>query len=185
MVVIGITGTLGAGKGTIVEYLEKKLNFKHFSVREFLSQEIRKRGMELNRDSMTNVANELRADFSPSYIIDQLFLQAKQSGENCIIESIRTPGEVDSLRKKGDFWLFAVDADPKIRYQRIQIRKSSTDAVSFDTFIENENREMNSDDPNKQNLKVCIERADFVLKNDGNIEDLHLQLEQIIDKIEK
>lgn len=41
MIIIGITGTLGAGKGTVVEYLKTK-GFKHFSVREFLTQEIKK-----------------------------------------------------------------------------------------------------------------------------------------------
>ena len=41
MIVIGITGTIGAGKGTIVEYLVEKKGFLHFSVREFLLKKIR------------------------------------------------------------------------------------------------------------------------------------------------
>ena len=41
MIIIGITGTLGAGKGTIVEYLVGKKGFKHYSVRELLSEIIR------------------------------------------------------------------------------------------------------------------------------------------------
>ena len=60
--IIGITGTLGAGKGTIVECLLEK-GFKHYSVREFLVEEICKRGLEVNRNSMVLVANELRARF--------------------------------------------------------------------------------------------------------------------------
>ena len=32
MIIIGITGTLGAGKGTIVEYLIKNKNFFHFNI---------------------------------------------------------------------------------------------------------------------------------------------------------
>ena len=36
MKIIGITGTIGAGKGTIVDYLVKQKNFKHYSVRNFL-----------------------------------------------------------------------------------------------------------------------------------------------------
>jgi len=36
MLIIGITGTLGAGKGTIVEYLVKNKNFKHYSVSGYL-----------------------------------------------------------------------------------------------------------------------------------------------------
>jgi dephospho-CoA kinase len=183
MIIIGITGTLGAGKGTIVDYLLEKENFKHYSVRGYLLSEIDRRGMERNRDSMVIVANDLRASHSPSYIIDELYKRAQEEGKNCIIESIRTPGEVDSLREKDNFHLVAVDADPKIRYERIQQRKSETDNVSFETFLENETREMTATDPNKQNLRKCIEMADHTFTNDGSIEDLHNNISNYINTI--
>ena len=185
MIIIGITGTLGAGKGTIVDYLVNKKGFGHYSVRTFLIKEIKSRGMLVNRDTMTSVANELRAKNSPSYVTDKIYDQAIKDKKNCIIESIRTPGEIDSLRKKGKFYLFAVDADTKKRFERIKLRKSETDNISFDTFIANEKREMTSSDPNKQNLQKCREMADFVFVNDGSIEDLHLKTEKILNKIEK
>ena len=114
MITIGITGTLGAGKGTIVDYLIQKKGFVHYSVRAFLIEEIERRGMPVNRDSMTLVGNDLRAQHSPSWIVEQLYAQAQTSGKNCIIESIRTPGEVEALRNKPNFYLFAVDADPAL-----------------------------------------------------------------------
>jgi len=183
MIVIGITGTLGAGKGTMVDYLVKNRGFAHFSVRGFLQKEMEKRNMPNNRDSMTVLANELRAKNSPSYVTDQLFLQAQESGQNCIIESIRTPGEIISLKEKGDFYLFAIDADPAIRFNRIILRASETDHISFETFKANEAREMNSEDPNKQNLKKCIEMADFTFDNNGKISDLEEQAEIVIQKL--
>ncbi|MFA8449089.1 MAG: AAA family ATPase [Bacteroidales bacterium] len=183
MIIIGITGTIGAGKGTIVEYLQNKLRFEHFSVRAYLIKELKKRGLEINRDTMTSLANELRSENSPSYITDQLFLEAEKSHKNCIIESVRTPGEITSLREKGAFYLLAVDAPSRLRYDRITLRKSETDHISYDTFLANEEREMSTTDPNKQNLKKCIELADFVLNNQGTVEDLHLQLENILKQI--
>ncbi len=183
MLIIGITGTLGAGKGAIVDYMISNLNFKHYSVRAFVSEEIMARGLPVNRDTMVEVANDLRAKHSPSYIIDELYKQAVQDGKDGVIESIRTPGEVVSLREKGNFYLFAVDAYPLLRYERIRLRDSETDRISFETFLENEQREYSSDDPNKQNLKKCIEMADYCLENNGTIEYLHLQVQSALDKI--
>ena len=178
--IIGITGTLGAGKGTVVEYLKEKYGFVHFSVRDFLKEEVLRRGMELNRDSLTQVANELRAAHSPSYVTDCLYERAAQQTHDAVIESIRTPGEIDSLQAKSSFRLWAVDADPKIRYQRAVLRNSETDHVTYETFLANEKREMTSTDPNKQNLSVCIARADVLLQNNGDRETLYREVDRIM-----
>jgi len=185
MIIIGITGTLGAGKGTIVEYLVKEKGFAHYSVRAFLLEKIRKTGLPENRDSMYNLANELRAIHGPSYVTDQLYEEAARSGKNCIIESIRTPGEIESLRKKGNFYLFAVNADPVIRYGRITVRQSETDKIPFAIFLENESREMGTTDPNKQNLGKCIAAADFLFENNGSREELIMQVENILQIIDR
>lgn len=184
MIIIGITGTLGAGKGTIVDYLCERHRFTHYSVRSFLIEELMKRGESINRDSMVHLANELRAQHHPAYIIEQLYAKANEQRHNCIIESIRTPGEVDALENKQNFYLLAVDADAKTRYERIYERGSETDTISFETFLDNEAREMENTDPNKQNLKVCMQRAQFKLENNGNLENLYHQIENIIQQIQ-
>ena len=183
MKIIGITGTLGAGKGTIVDYLINHYGFKHYSVRGYLIEEAKRRGLELNRDTYVVVANDLRATHCPSYITDQLYLQAAENGENAIIESVRTPGEVDSLRQHEDFLLFGVDADPKIRYERVVVRGSETDKISFDTFLADEQREMSSTDPNHQDIGRCMQMADYVFNNDGDFEELYRQVEQVLQNL--
>jgi dephospho-CoA kinase len=181
--IIGITGTLGAGKGTIVDYLTSHHGFRHFSVRGFLTEIINGRGIALNRDSMVAVANELRANHTPSYIVEQLLDQALVSGQNCIIESIRTTGEIEALRKRDRFYLLAVDADPKLRYKRVIERGSATDHITYEIFIANEQREMTSTDPNKQNLAACQALADFKLDNNHSFDELYTQIEEVLSKV--
>ncbi len=180
MRIIGITGTLGAGKGTIVDYLINRYGYKHYSVRGYLIEEAKRRGMEINRDTFVAVANDLRAHHSPSYIVDELYKRAEAAGGDAIIESIRTPGEVESLRRNEHFLLFAVDADPEIRYGRVVSRASETDHVSFGTFLENERREMSSTDPNHQNIAKCMQMADHVFNNDGDLTALYQQVENVL-----
>jgi dephospho-CoA kinase len=88
-----------------------------------------------------------------------------------VVESVRVPGEVEELKKAGGI-LLSVDADIEKRYERIVARKSETDQVSFEEFRENEEREMNSSDPDKQNITAVMRMADIHLENNGSIDDL-------------
>ena len=77
-------------------------------------------------------------------------------------------------------YYFAVDADIRKRYDRIRLRKSSTDNIDFETFVDNEKREMTTTDPTKQNLSECIKKADFVFTNNKEIIDLQRDVENVL-----
>ncbi len=175
--IVGITGTLGAGKGTLAKYLVDKKGFKHFSGRKFITKEVVRRGLSVNRDTMVLVANELRAEHSPSYIAEQLVKQASDFGGDAVVESIRVPAEVDELKKAGGI-LVSIDADIEKRYKRIMERGSETDNVSFEKFKADEEKEMNSTDPNKQSISSVMKLADVHLTNNGTISDL----ENVVEK---
>ena len=182
MIVIGITGTLGAGKGTIVEYLKDK-GFVHFSARDYLREIVKKEGLEVNRDTLTSIANKYREKQGGDFIAKGLLKKALQQNKDCIIESIRSVSEVEYLRHNCNFILLSVDADIHLRYERIHLRGSETDHVDFDTFQDNEQRELNSKDKNKQNLGSVIRMADFYLDNGKDLKHLHTQIDEIIKKI--
>ena len=182
MILLGITGTIGAGKGTVVDYLVKEKGFAHYSARNFIVEEVVRRNLPVNRDSMTEVSNELRATHGPAYIIEQLYRQAQEGGENAIIESVREVAGVEFIKERGGF-ILAVDADRPIRYERIKDRGSETDHVTFDEFVRQEEREMASGDPNKQNLLAVIEMADFYILNNGALAQLHEKVDDIVNNL--
>ena len=178
MVIIGITGTSGAGKGTIVDYLVNKKSFYHYSVSGYLKEELQKQNREIDRTNMQDIANEIREKFGPNYITQKLFAIAESKNHDAIIESIRNPKEAEFI-KSHNGKLFAVTANQKIRYERIKLRQSEKDSVSFKEFQRQEEREMQDTDPNAQNLLKCIEMADFLINNDGSLENLYEQIEKI------
>ena len=182
MIVIGITGTNGSGKGAIVQYLKKK-GYKHFSAREFIVNKIKEKGMDVNRNSMRIIADDMRKKFGPSYIIDSLYFESIKSKNNSIIESIRCPGEILSLKKNKNFYLFSVDAPRNIRFERISKRNSSTDNVSFEEFVSQEEMEWNNIEPIKMNVRKCIELSDYKFINDKDFLSLHMAIDVALKDI--
>ena len=178
--IIGITGMSAAGKGTVVEILKKK-GFVHFSVGDFLMEEVIKRGLPQNRDSMIEVGNDLRSKNGPGYILEQLITKAKLVDKS-LIESIRCPGEVAVLKQNGGR-LLAIDAPLELRYQRAIARGSSKDQVTLEKFKEQELLESQSSDPNKQNLIGVRQMADWVINNEGTMEELMVKIDQWMEKI--
>lgn len=183
MIVIGITGTLGAGKGTVVDYLVNKKGFRHYSMSGFLKEKLVNKGLEPTRDNLRIIANEIRTKYGPDYIIKKLFNRAKKENSNVVIESIRNPKEAEFIKSQKNGYLFAVDANCKTRYIRIQKRNSEKDNITFKKFKEQEKKESQSKDPNAQNLPRCILMADFKLDNNSTISELYEKVEKTINKI--
>lgn len=179
--IIGITGTNGAGKGTVVEYLIKK-GFAHYSARAFITAEIERRGLPVDRDNMRLVANDLRQQHSPSYVIDSLYDQAAAAGGDAVIESVRVVEEARHLQERSAVVL-AVDADRKLRYERAVSRGSATDKVTFEQFCEQEDREMNAPDAWDMNIFGVMKIADYTLENNGTVEELNAQVDEVLAKI--
>ena len=183
MKIIGITGTLGAGKGTVVDYLINKKGFKHYSVSGFLKEKLIKKGLESNRDNLRVAANQIREKYGPDYITKKLFIKAKKTKHDSIIESIRNPQEAEFIKSQENGYLFAVSANQKTRYSRIQKRGSEKDGVTLKEFSEQEKKELQSKDPNAQNLSKCISMADFKFDNNGTIKKLYEKVEKVLTKI--
>lgn len=179
--IIGLTGSFGAGKGAVVDYLVQK-GFRHYSVREFLTEEIGRRGLPVNRDSMIVVANDLRGEHGSAYLIELMYARAEENGGDAVIESLRAVAEIEKIKELGGM-VIGVDADSKIRYDRAVKRGSETDNVTYEKFLEQEKAESNPDDPTKQNIFGALKRADFILTNNGTFEELHAQIDEVLGKI--
>lgn len=181
--ILGITGTDGAGKGTVVDYLVKEQGFIHYSSRDFIVAEIDRQGLPVTRNQMRLTANEMRAEHGNDFVIRQAFERAKAEGEGkIVIESVRAQAEAEFLQRHGGI-LIAIDADSEIRYARVQERRSASDQVSYEEFVAHEELERNDPDPHGMQKATVIAMANYTLTNNGTVEELHAQIDDVLQKI--
>jgi len=132
---------------------------------------------------MVRVANELRKKNSPSYLAERLYEESLKQGGDYVLESLRNVGEIEFLRRRGNFYLITVNATPETRYKRISKRKSEKDNISYEEFLRNEEREMNPVNYYEIDLPGCMRMADFHIENNGEISGLTKKVEEIYREI--
>ena len=111
-IVFGLTGKNASGKGTVAEILKKK-NFTYHSLSDSLRDELKSLKKEETRENLIDIGNELREKGGPGVLADKL-MPKLNSENNHIVDSIRNPLEVISLRKETllrRFFLISVDAN--------------------------------------------------------------------------
>lgn len=181
--ILGITGTIGAGKGTVVDYLVKEKGFTHYSVRDAIAEEVVRRGLPINRPNLNEVGTDMRRKHGPTYFGDFFRAKAKEDGvDNFIIESIRNPKEAEKIKSLGGHILI-VDAPERIRYERVTGRGSHTDQVTFEEFKAHEAREMtteNSSDPSFMDMRAVMAQASATIVNDGTLQELHAKIDEAL-----
>lgn len=172
---IGLTGTNGAGKGEVAAYFVKK-GYQYFSLSDLIREELMKRGEKVSRNNLIKMGNQLREKYGPDILARMVIEKIKGKS---VIDSIRNPKEVGYLRKQKNFILIAIDAPVELRYKRTGKRGRDESSSSLNEFIQKEEEEMTNHEK-RQQLRNCMNMADFTIINDGSLEDLHHKLEDLL-----
>jgi dephospho-CoA kinase len=176
--VIGLSGTNGAGKDFVAELLAERCGFLFADATEMLAAELRARGLPLDRAHKSALSAEWRREFGMGVVVDKavkLFQESSGTYKGLVVSSLRHPGEADRVHVLGGTVLW-IDADPKIRYERIQTANRGRDAEdkkTYEDFLAEEQREMTPvGDAATLNMGAVKERADSVIYNNTNSDDL-------------
>ena len=176
---IGLTGRNASGKSTIVNWFSNK-GLKTSSCYDSIRAWLAEQDIDPTRDALIEGGRELRRKGGAGVLAEMLL--EILDGEDAVVDSIRTPGEVEALRKRDDFILIEVRANTETRWERLQSRARPGDPLDKDTFIEQENAEAVAKDAAGQALNATAELADLVILNDGTEQELLSDLEELYMK---
>lgn len=194
MQLIGISGTNGSGKDTIGHILADRYNFLFVSMSDFLRQELIRRNVPLERKNAAALSAEWRRQHGLGVLIDMAVETYNNQSKTkkyagLAIAGLRNPGEADRVHELNGIVLW-VDADPKIRYDRIQSNKQNRgqlrareDDKTFEQFLLEEKDEMHqSGDEATLSVRSVKQKADIFIRNDiFSIDELTLELAKLLD----
>jgi dephospho-CoA kinase len=188
MKVIGITGTLASGKTTVKDFFLSRFSSSFVSLSDIIEEELKKEGKELKRENFIEKGNQLRKRYGNQILVEAAIITLPKKFEKrvLIIEGIRNPGEVEYLRKKfgKNFVLIAVDAPREIRFRRLRERKKEGDPKTLEEFLEIDETDLGRNQPEYgQKVEECLKLADYLIINDGSINELNKKLEEIVKAI--
>ncbi|MBI2092944.1 MAG: AAA family ATPase [Deltaproteobacteria bacterium] len=176
--IIGLTGKNGCGKGVVADFLQT-MGYHYHSLSDVIRDEVLARGKKITRELLTDTGNELRTTYGPSVLADRVLAKLDPE-KNYIVDSVRNPFEVEALRRRKDFYLLMIDAEPKIRFERLKARGREKDPEDYDSFLKQEAKEAGSNDPNAQQLNRTCDMADAKVENNDTLEELHEDIRHVL-----
>lgn len=201
--IIGLTGPLGSGKGTVGDFLSElaqdhDVDVIRFSLSDEIRNELERRGVAPERSKLKQIADMFRArlgsgvwaTLTASRIKDQI-----DGLENedllFIVDGIRNPGEVNEFRSQfgNRFKLIGITASSEKISRFLQLRNRADepqqilmDDNKLQKLIESEMGAAHLRDFG-HNVAGCLEMADFpVIRNDETIAELHDKVHSLAEQ---
>jgi dephospho-CoA kinase len=186
--IFGFCGTLGSGKGTAIELLQREFKAASESLSDEIRQECKRRGLGLERPNLIEVGNEMRKKHGDGYwarkVAEKIKAQKEWQKKTFTVDSIRLPAEVEALSEefgKG-FILVSIDAPVELRYERIKARNRAGErALTLEQFKASEQREQSSIS-GEPNLAATMALADYEIVNDESRAELERKVRAIANK---
>lgn len=181
-IIIGLVGTLASGKGAVKEYLINNHEAKGCKFSDIFRDVLNRLNIPITRDNLQKVSTSLRSNFGEDLLSKTIISDVgKIDSKIVIVDGIRRFTDMNNLKNLPNFFILAVDADSKLRYERMKARNENEgdSSKTYEDFLKDENAEAD------RQIPEVIKTADFLIENNGTLEDLHRQIDKIIEKINK
>jgi dephospho-CoA kinase len=179
-IVLGITGELLSGKSSAAEFYIKEFAADYFKFAALLVNALNILGLPLTRLNQQDMAAMLKEQFGGEVLVNALAKKAARSDKQFLLfEGLRKPDEVAAILKEiPDFKLIYIEAKLETRFERQQNRqeKAGENSKTFEEFIESHKHSADASIP------LLLQSADYVIHNDGSVDEFQKQLRSIVKK---
>lgn len=181
-IIIGLTGPIASGKGTIKKYIVEKYGAKDCRFSSVLRDILNRVDVPICRENLQKISTALRQTFGEDLLAKAITKDAQNLDTDVVvIDGVRRMTDIGHLIKLDHFVLVSIDAEPKIRYERLILRNENEDdkTKTFEGFLNDHKIET------EMTIPEVMSHAKEVINNNGSVEDLYKQIDSIIRKYNK
>jgi dephospho-CoA kinase len=178
-IIIGLTGPIASGKGTVKNYIVEKYQASDCRFSTILRDILNRVDMPICRENLQKISTALRQTFGEDLLAKAITKDAQGlSTDVVVIDGIRRMTDIGHLIKLDHFVLVSIDAEPKTRHERLVLRNENEDdkTKTFEAFLADHKIETEMTIP--EVMTYAKERID----NNGSLDDLKRQIDEIIKK---
>jgi dephospho-CoA kinase len=187
--IIGVVGKIAAGKTTVAKFFEEKgfcrvscsdplIDLLTHNVSDYSWIPELPEKAEPTRDRLIEFGKYLKDKYGGDILI-RLAVDKKRHCKNIVIDGVRSIEEVETIKRLGGKAIY-VEARPEVRYERLMRRRAEKDRViqSFEDFLR-----MDEEEEKLYHTTKLKDIADYVIVNEGTLEELRRKVEKIISEV--
>lgn len=183
--VLGVVGENGAGKDTFTTFFKaavapKRVTSIRFS--DILYETLKLWGIEPTRTNLQNLAIIMDTQYGRGSLTNATNSRVnREPADIVVIEGVRWKTDVPMIRSFQNNILVYVTADADLRFERMRARgeKIGEGDITLEQFQREEKSNTELEIPN------IGKSADYVLKNNGTVEEFRKDVEDFASKIIK
>ncbi|MBN2099786.1 MAG: AAA family ATPase [Dehalococcoidia bacterium] len=179
MKVIGVIGKNGSGKDEVLKYLKEKHNIPFLSTGEMVREIAASQGRSSDRTTLQEISDSYFQKYGQGCFVKMVAEKICEKGWSVAgISGVRSPHDIELLRELlgRSFVLIEVFVtDPRVRFERMRKRGAERDTESYERFQEQDRSE-----EQVFHVEEAARLADYSLSNDGNLEDMHRAVDDLI-----
>lgn len=174
-----ITGMSGSGKTTLASMFHER-SYRVVTMGDVIRDLAEERGMEPTPANLGALAREVREEGGMAAVAMKCVEKLETRPDNkIVVDGIRSMKEVQVFASFFDVDLVAVFASPETRYRRLKKRHRTDDPEDWRTFRIRDERELGF------SLGRAISLADHMVVNEGGLDDLELEFEKLMSRLER
>jgi dephospho-CoA kinase len=176
--VLGLAGEMASGKGTVAKYIHEKCHTSSHRFSTMLRDVLDRLHLEQSRDNLQMLSTMIRETYGQDTLARVMAEDVKKDDADIVVvDGVRRLDDIVYLKKLPEFKLVYIDTGLRTRYERITQRTENIDdqGKSFEEFVEESKNE------SEQQIAGLKEHADIVIDNSGSIEDLHRQINEVVE----